>query len=85
MNIMEALQMNDNVLIENAILAFLHHYPNHEYAVPYAELLEKLRALKDEQPESAEVRKRGRPAQRQRKKETTSPASSKEAVESTEA
>ena len=64
--------MNDNVLIENAILAFLHHYPNHEWAVPYAELLTKLRALKDEQPETAEVRKRGRPAKRQRKKETTS-------------
>ena len=39
--------MNDNVLIENAILAFLHHYPNHEWAVPYAELLSKLRELKD--------------------------------------
>ena len=70
--------MNDNVLIENAILAFLHHYPNHEWAVPYAELLEKLRALKDEQPESAEVRKRGRPAQRQRKEETASNTTSKE-------
>ena len=64
--------MNDNLLIENAILAFLHHYPDHKWAVPYAELLTKLRALKDEQPETAEVRKRGRPAKRQRKKETTS-------------
>ena len=73
--------MNDNVLIENAILAFLHHYPNHEWAVPYAELLSKLRALKDEQPETAEVRKRGRPAKRQRKKETTSNTSSKETLE----
>ena len=77
--------MNDNILIENAILAFLHHYPNHEWAVPYGELLTKLRALKDEQPESAEVRKRGRPAKRQRKKETASTASSKEAVKSVEA
>ena len=75
--------MNDNVLIENAILAFLHHYPNHEWAVPYAELLEKLRALKDEQPKSAEVRKRGRPAERQRKKETTSNTTSKEEVKTT--
>ena len=46
--------------------------------MPYAELLTKLRALKDEQPETAEVRKRGRPAKRQRKKETTSDTSSKE-------
>ena len=73
--------MNDNVLIENAILAFLHHYPNHEWAVPYADLLEKLRVLKNEQPKDTEVRKRGRPAQRQRKKETTSLATSKEKVE----
>ena len=75
--------MNDNVLIENAILAFLHHYPNHEWAVPYGELLTKLRALKDEQPESAEVRKRGRPAKRQRKKETASNTASTEAVKTT--
>ena len=75
--------MNDNILIENAILAFLHHYPNHEWAVPYGELLTKLRALKDEQPESAEVRKRGRPAKRQRKKETTSPSTSEEAAQTT--
>ena len=73
--------MNDNLLIENAVLAFLHHYPDHKWAVPYAELLTKLRALKDEQPKSAEVRKRGRPAKRQRKKETASVATSTKAVE----
>jgi len=73
--------MNDNVLIENAVLAFLHHYPDHKWAVPYAELLTKVRALKDEQPKTAEVRKRGRPAKRQRKKETTSVATSTQAVE----
>jgi len=75
--------MNDNVLIENAILAFLHHYPNHEWAVPYAELLTKLRALKNEQPTNTPVQKRGRPAKRQRKKEAASIASSKEATETT--
>ena len=83
MNIMEAKQMvDDQVLIENAILAFLHHYPNHQWAVDYAELLTKIR---NEQLKPIEVRKRGRPAKRQRKKETASVASSKEAVESTEA
>jgi len=73
--------MNDNLLIENAILAFLHHYPDHKWAVPYAELLTKLRALKDEQPESPTVQKRGRPAKRQRKKEAASVATSTQAVE----
>ena len=80
---MEVRSMNDNLLIENAILAFLHHYPDHQWAVQYAELLTKLRALKDEQPTDSTVQKRGRPAKRQRKKETASNASSKEAVETT--
>ena len=70
--------MNDNVLIENAILAFLHHYPEHDWVDDYKVLLSKLQALRSEQPKDAEVRKRGRPAQRQRKKETTSDTSSKE-------
>ena len=75
------MKVNDNVLIENAILAFLHHYPDHKWAVPYAELLTKLRALKDEQPKSPTVQKRGRPAKRQRKKEAASVATSTQAVE----
>ena len=70
--------IEDQILIENAILAFLHHYPNHEWAVPYAELLTKIR---NEQLQTTEVRKRGRPAKRQGKKETSSPATSKEKVE----
>ena len=74
---------SDNKLIENAILAFLHHYPQHQWVEDYQALLTKVRALKNEQPKDAEVRKRGRPAQRQRKKETASPASSKEAAETT--
>ena len=66
---------DDKVLIENAILAFLHHYPNHHWAVDYADLLTRIR---NEQPSTAEVRKRGRPAKRQRKKETASNTTSKE-------
>ena len=73
--------IDDQILIENAILAFLHNYPNHQWAVNYAELLERIR---NEQPKSAEVRKRGRPAKRQRKKETSSIASSKKEVEITQ-
>ena len=75
--------VNDNELIENSILCFLHHYPEHHWAVDYAKLLEKVRALKDEQPKDAEVRKRGRPAKRQRKKETASNTASTEAVKTT--
>ena len=75
--------VDENILIENAILAFLHHYPDHKWAVPYAELLTKLRALKYEQPEPTQTQKRGRPAKRQRKKETSSPATSKEETKTT--
>ena len=70
--------MNDNDLIENAVLAFLHHYPEHNWADDYKVLLSKVRELQNEQPKDAEVRKRGRPAKRQRKKEATSNTTSKE-------
>ena len=73
---MEVLLMNENILIENAILAFLHNYPNHEWAVPYAELLTKIRSLKNEQPKDTTVQKRGRPAKRQRKAKAASETSS---------
>ena len=75
--------MNDNTLIENAILAFLHHYPEHDWVDDYKVLLSKLQALKNEQPKDAEVRKRGRPAKRQRTKETASSSTSKEKSETT--
>tara|TARA_R100000008_G_scaffold51157_1_gene30702 strand:- start:120 stop:347 length:228 start_codon:yes stop_codon:yes gene_type:complete len=64
--------MDENTLIENAILAFLHNYPNHQWAVPYAELLTKVRSLKDEQSKNTTSKKRGRPAKRQRTQKTTS-------------
>ena len=73
---MEVLLMNENILIENAILAFLHHYPNHEWSVSYAELLTKIRSLKNEQPKDTTVQKRGRPAKRQRKAKASSETSS---------
>ena len=70
--------MTDNLLIENAILAFLHHYPNHKWAGEYAKLLDKIKSIENAKSEDAEVRKRGRPAKRQRKKETTSDKTSEE-------
>ena len=76
--------IEDQILIENAILAFLHHYPEHNWADDYKVLLSKLQALRNEQPKDAEVRKRGRPAKRQRKKETSSLATSEKEVEITQ-
>ncbi len=73
--------MNENTLIENAILAFLHHYPEHDWANDYKLLLTKVRKTKDEQSKTPTVQKRGRPAKRQRKKATSSTEASKEKVE----
>ena len=58
-------------LILNAVLAYLHHYPNNTHTEDYKE-------LKDELINTPTVRKRGRPAKRQRKKETASNPPSKE-------
>ena len=82
MSTMEVL-MTDNLLIENAILAFLHHYPNHKWAGEYAKLLDKIKSIENAKSEDAEVRKRGRPAKRQRKKETTSDKTSEEENQTT--
>ena len=74
---------NEEWLILNAIKAWLYQYPTEvELRPQYEKLNEKLHNAYIQQDE---VRKRGRPAKRQRKKETASVASSKEAVESTEA
>ena len=61
-------------LVLNAVLAYLYHYPNNQWTKQYIE-------LKDELINPPTVRKRGRKATRQRKKETASPAPSTEAVE----
>ena len=63
--------MNDNDLIENAILAFLHHYPEHNWADDYKLLLAKVRGL-NEQSKNTTVQKRGRPAKRKRTQKASS-------------
>ena len=73
----------DNLLIENAILAFKHHYPEHRWAAYYADLLSKLKSLKDEQSEDTPVQKRGRPAKRARTKKASTSEASKDANKST--
>ena len=72
--------VDEDVLIENAILAFLHNYPKHKWAVLYAGLLTKIRSSRNEQPEPTKTQKRGRPAKRQRKAKAPSntPSESKD-------
>ena len=60
----------------NAVCMWLKAYPDHEWTEEYEE-------LKNELSNTPTVRKRGRPAKRQRKKETSSPASSKEETQTT--
>ena len=72
---------NEEWLILNAIKAWLYQYPTEvELRPQYEKLNEKLHNAYIKQDE---VRKRGRPAKRQRKKETASNTASKEAVETT--
>tara|TARA_R100000008_G_scaffold78774_1_gene59945 strand:+ start:846 stop:1064 length:219 start_codon:yes stop_codon:yes gene_type:complete len=64
-------------LILNAVIAYIHHYPNNQFTQQYKD-------LKDELINPPTVRKRGRKAKRQRKEETASPETNKEAVETTQ-
>ena len=72
--------MNDNDLIENAVLAFLHHYPEHNWADDYKLLLAKVRGL-NEQSKDTPDKKRGRPAKRQRTQKASSTEASTKKVE----
>ena len=63
-------------LILNAVIAYLHHYPNNTHTQEYKD-------LKDELINQTPVQKRGRPAKRQRKKETASDTTSKEEIKAT--
>ena len=72
---------NEEWLILNAIKAWLYQYPTEvELRPQYEKLNEKLHNAYIKQDE---VRKRGRPAKRQRKKETTSLATSEEMTQTT--
>ena len=79
MSIMEDYKMTSKSkdwLILNAVIAYLHHYPDHTHTQEYKD-------LKDELINKTPVQKRGRPAKRQRKKETTSDTPSKEEIKAT--
>ncbi len=73
--------MDENTLIENAILAFLHHYPEHKWVEDYKVILAKIKALKNAKPEDTTVQKRGRPAKRQRTKKASSNEASTKATQ----
>ena len=69
-------------LLYNAVLTWLHHYDLSEYSSDFTNeyrlLAEELRQVY-EQSNNTKTRKRGRPAKRQRTKETASnPASTEE-------
>ena len=69
-------QKSRDWLILNAVIAYLHNYPNHTHTEDY-------KKLKDELINKTPVQKRGRPAKRQRKKETTGDTPSKEESKTT--
>ena len=63
------MKVSDEILVENAVLAFLHNYPTHMWVNEYNYLLERCRSG---QYPPTETRKRGRPAKRQRTQKTAS-------------
>ena len=71
-------------LLYNAVLTWIHHYPDvgNELLAQYQQLEKELQFEYEdvnEQPDNIKTRKRGRPAKRQRTKETSSnPASTEE-------
>lgn len=65
-------KFDDNYFIKNAILCWLHHYPNHRWTPIYEELSLRDKYVADEEVALPEVKKR--PAQRKvqgRSKPTT--------------
>ena len=69
------MKISDEILVENAVLAFLHNYPTHKWVNEYNDLLGR---MKNGQYPPTEARKRGRPAKRQRTQKTASVETIKE-------
>tara|TARA_B100000902_G_scaffold241035_1_gene228264 strand:+ start:244 stop:507 length:264 start_codon:yes stop_codon:yes gene_type:complete len=76
-------------LLYNAVLAWLHSYAGYDGLdlIPQYQQLKKELEFEyeevDEQPDNTKTRKRGRPAKRQRKKETSSNPASTEKSKTT--
>ena len=67
-NYMDVENVSDEILIQNSILAFIHNYQSHMWIGQYQELLNKLESGK---LKISEVRKRGRPAERQKQEKSS--------------
>lgn len=48
---MNSKSLNDNFFIKNAILCWLHHYPNHKWTGIYEELAKRDSYVTQSQPE----------------------------------
>ena len=48
---MDSKSLNDDYFIKNAILCWLHHYPNHKWTAIYKELAERDSYITQSQPE----------------------------------
>ena len=71
-------------LLYNAVLAWLHHYELNDNASEFADQYKQLaEELKNEQSNNTKTLKRGRPAKRQRTKETASNPASTEKSKAT--
>lgn len=57
----DAVSLNDDYFIKNAILCWLHHYPNHRWTAIYKELAERDSYVTQSQPEPV-----NKPASRKR-------------------
>ena len=85
----ESMTKSKEWLLYNAVLSWLSHYGGmgSEYTPQYQKLVKELQFEYEdklnEQPNNTKTRKRGRPAKRQRTKETTSNPSSTEESKAT--
>ena len=62
------MNVSNEVLIQNSILAFIHNYKDHMWIEKYKELLGN---LENGKYKVSEVRKRGRSAQRQKQEKSS--------------
>ena len=53
---MQSKSLDDDYFIKNAILCFLHHYPNHKWASIYEELAKRDTFIKDVVPAKPRTR-----------------------------
>jgi len=53
---MQSKSFNDDYFIKNAILCFLHHYPNHKWTAIYEELAKRDTFIKDAVPAKPQTR-----------------------------